>query len=195
MEVKVFTGGLLQAPVDTVVVGIFEGTGILGNGAAKVDKALDGAISKLVESGELTGKHGDFVLLHTFGRLAASKVAVVGLGKVGDWSLERLRRIAGETGRSLRRARTRKAGLEVLGAGVNGVSLESASWAVTEGMVMGLYVFRKYLTRDADEKAVEELLLVNEDPSRTVEVEGGCRLGQVLADAVNRARDMVNEPA
>ncbi|MEW6142966.1 MAG: leucyl aminopeptidase [Chloroflexota bacterium] len=195
MDVRAFTGGFLEAPVDTIVVGVFEGDRGLSNVAVVVDKAMDGAISRMVKAGETTGKQGDCIVLHTLGKLTASRVVVVGLGKAEELSLERLRRVAGETGRFLRRVKTRKAVVEALGTGVKGISFESAGQALAEGFIMGLYAFHKYLTKEPDDVAIEELLVSETDSARAVEIERGCRFGRVLADAVNSTRDMVNEPA
>lgn len=195
MNIKVFAGGFLEAPVDTLVVGISEGVDKLYGGALVVDKAMDGAISRMVKSGEATGKQGDFILLHTLGKLMAPKVVIAGLGRPEEMTVEKLRRTAGEVGRFIRRAKAGKAAIEALGAGLGGISNELSGRALTEGIIMGLYAFRKYLTREPNESTIDELLVVEANPVKASEVERGLRLGQVVAEAVNSVRDMVNEPA
>lgn len=195
MDIKVFAGRLLDAPVDTIVIGISEGSDKLHGGAQFIDKAMDGVVSGMVQSGELSGKEGNFTLLHTLGKLTASKVVIAGLGKPAELTVEKLRRVAGEMGRFLRRVKAKKVAVEALGAGFQGISGELSGQALTEGIIMGMYTFCKYLTKDPDSGTIDELLIVESDTVKAGEVERGLRLGCVTAEAVNAVRDMVNEPA
>jgi leucyl aminopeptidase len=195
LQVKLFAGEIPGAPVDTVAIGVLEGAVELTGGALAVDRAMGGVISQMFKSGEVSGKQGDFVLVHTLGKLAVSKVVTIGLGKPEELTVEKLRRIAGEAGRFLRRVKARRAAVEAFGAGTNGISHESAAQATVEGIIMGLYAFQKYLSKQPDDRTVDELLVVEADTAKAVDVERGLRLGEVVGEAVNAARDMVNEPA
>ncbi|GAG12310.1 unnamed protein product, partial [marine sediment metagenome] len=81
------------------------------------------------------------------------------------------------------------------GAGVAGISLESAAQAVTEGALLGVYSFRKHITKEAEHGEIKQLIIVTADEANLPVVEQGCHRGRVLAEATNLARDMVNEPA
>ena len=52
MEVRVITGDITQQRADAIVVNLFEGVKSPGGAAGDVDRALDGAITKLIEEGE-----------------------------------------------------------------------------------------------------------------------------------------------
>ena len=68
------------ARVPCVVVGAFEDR-VLSAAAASVDKASGGALQRLVEGGDISGKPGSSQLLFALPNIGAARVLVVGLGE------------------------------------------------------------------------------------------------------------------
>ena len=64
---------------DAVVVGVYA-DGSLSAGAAQVDQATDGALTRLVNAKEITGKRYELVPLLSPSGMATAQVLVVGLG-------------------------------------------------------------------------------------------------------------------
>ena len=81
MEIRAQSGDIVAYASKSIVVNLFQGVKGPGGATGAVDRALDGAISRLIEDGELQGKYGELTLLHTLGRLPSPRVLVVGLGK------------------------------------------------------------------------------------------------------------------
>ena len=81
------------------------------------------------------------------------------------------------------------------GAGIAGISVEGAAQSVTEGALLGVYAFRKHITKKAEYGEIRELTIVVADETKLPSLEQGCNKGKILAEATNLARDMVNEPA
>ena len=52
MEIKVVAGDIARTKADAIVVNFFEGMESLDGDIANIDKALDGAISQLINQGE-----------------------------------------------------------------------------------------------------------------------------------------------
>jgi len=88
MEIKVVAGDIAQIEADAIVVNLFEGVTQPGGATGAVDKALDGAITSLISRGEIKGKFEEVGIVHTFGRLPAGIVAIVGLGKRDDFDID-----------------------------------------------------------------------------------------------------------
>jgi len=81
------------------------------------------------------------------------------------------------------------------GAGIKGISPETAAQAVVEGALLGLYSFRKHITSKNEKPGeIKQLIMVGSDRIKT-RLEKGGQKGRILAEAANLARDMVNEPA
>jgi len=195
MHVKVVTGDITEIEADASIVNLFEGVGQPGGATGAVDRALDGAISRLIESGEIKGKLGDVALIHTLGRMRTARVVVAGLGKQPEFDLDKVRQVVAEACRFLRKKGARRVATITHGAGVGGIEPEQSARAIAEGAILGLYTFRKHITRDPETSDLEELLVVERDESRVGQLERGCRYGTIVSEAANMARDMINEPA
>lgn len=193
MEIKVVVGDITQIQVDAVVVNLFEGVESPGGATGAVDKALDGAITKLIEQGEIKGKLCEVSIIHSLGKIPARVVAVVGLGKQADFTVDKIRKMVAQACRSLRRLSCQRLATILHGAG--GIEPDAAAQAIAEGSVLGLYNFRKHITKEPDYRDIEEIVIVERDAARQKELEQSCHRGKILADATNLARDLVNEPA
>ncbi len=195
METRVVAGNVTEIQADAVVVNLFEGMERPDGAAAAaaVDKVLDGAISSLISRGEARGKFEEISVVHTFGKLPARIVAVVGLGKREDLDVDKIRRMTGQFCRALRKLNCRRVATIVHGSGVGGIGLEASAEAVTEGAVLGLYRFTKYKRPDYDD--IEEMLIVAEEREEVATIGSAVRKAKTVALATNLSRDMVNEPA
>lgn len=195
MEIRILAGDVTQTRAGAIMVGIFEGTEALADHLTAVDKALEGAISRLVEQGEIKGKLGEITLVHSLGRLPSDRVVVAGLGKKQELTKERLRGVMAEAARLLQKKSVETMATGLLGAGIAGIAPEGAAQAITEGALLGTYSFRKHITKEAEHGDLKQLLIVTADEADRPILEPGCHRGRVIAEAVNFARDMVNEPA
>jgi leucyl aminopeptidase len=193
LEIKVTVGDIAQIEADALVVNLFEGVEQLGGATAAVDKALDGAIGSLISRGEIKGKFGEVNIFHTLGKLPAGMVAIAGLGKREDFNVDKIRGVAGEFCRTLRKVNCRTIATILHGAGVGGMELETSAEAIVEGALLGLYSFAKYKKLEYEDIAEMQIVLREEGKVPILELAIG--KGKLIAEATNLARDMVNEPA
>ena len=195
MEVKVITGDIASVEADAIVVNLFEGVKHPGGATGAVDKALGGAITKLIEQGEIKGKLNEISIIHGLDKIPARIVAVVGLGKKSEFTLDKIRALTAEFCRSLRKLNCRRIATIVHGAGVGGIETEAASQAITEGSLLGLYRFRKHITKEPENHDMAEIIIAERDTAKLTALKQGCKKGRVIAEATNLARDLINEPA
>ena len=193
MELKVEILSPLDFQGNALVVGVYEGEAELPPFTASTDKSLEGAISRLLSQGEIKGKAGDSVLIHTLGKLPVERVLVAGLGKAKDFSMDRVREAIAGGARHLRKAGIKRAGTVLLGVAEGGLQPQEADRALAEGVILGLYTFDKYKKEKTETEVQEFVLLADHDQGPIVERASG--LGRTLAEATNFARDMINEPA
>ena len=83
-----------------LVVGVFE-AGVLTDAAARVDAAADGAISRQLESGDISGKGGSSTVLYAPSGIAAKRVLIVGLGAQKSFDAARYQKVQLEATRAL----------------------------------------------------------------------------------------------
>jgi leucyl aminopeptidase len=193
LEIKVTVGDIAQIESDAIVVNLFEGVEQPGGATAAVDKALNGAISSLISRGEIKGKFGEVSIVHTFGKLPARIVAIAGLGKRQDFDVDKIRGVAGEFCRALRKLNCHKVATILHGAGIGGVEPETSAKAIAEGALLGLYSFTKY--KEPEYEDIQEILIIVREKGKVPILESAIDKGKVVAEAANLARDMVNEPA
>ncbi len=195
MEIKVISGDITKVEVDAIIVNLFEGVESPGGASGVVDKALDGAITKLIADGEIKGKLNEVTMIHTLGKIQPARVVVVGLGKQAELSLDRIRGVVAEACRFLRKVGAQRVATIAHGAGVGGVEYDKAAQAIVEGSILGLYTFRRHITKEPEYREIKELLIVERDEGKLPALEQGCRRGKAIAEATSFARDMTNEPA
>jgi leucyl aminopeptidase len=209
LDIRVVAEDVTRFKGDALVVNLYEGVKTPGGATGAVDAMLGGAIRKLIQAGEVTGKWGEQTLLHTSGVLSAERVLVMGLGKVGDFSLDRVRLTSAEACKHLRKIGARRIGTIVHGAGTHGTSVGAqtgprsgaggfdptqAAQALVEGAVLGLYRFTRYKKNDEDAREIEVLSIIERDRAKVRAMSEAVRRGRLLAEATNAARDLVNEP-
>ncbi len=195
MEIRIVIGDIAKIKAGAIVVNLFEGMEHLDGDMANIDKALDGAISQLIRQGEIKGKLNEVTIVHSLGKLPATRVVVAGLGKQQELTQDRVRGIVAETCRLLRQKGVDSIATIALGAGIAGITVEGAAQAITEGALLGVYSFRRYITKEAEYGEIKQLTIVDTEESKIPSLEQGSYKGRILAEATNLARDMVNEPA
>jgi leucyl aminopeptidase len=195
VDIKVTAGNIAEIEADAVLVSFFEGMEHPNGELATIDKALDGAISQLINQGEIKGKLNEITMIHSLGRIPAVRVVVIGLGKQAELSQDKVRGATGEVCRYLRKKDVRSIVTIAHGAGINGITYETTAQAIAEGALLGLYKFRKHITRETEHVEIEHITIVDTDNANLPALERGSQKGKIIAEATNLARDMVNEPA
>ncbi|HUV57089.1 MAG TPA: M17 family peptidase N-terminal domain-containing protein, partial [Dehalococcoidales bacterium] len=195
MEIKVITGDITKIEADAIIVNFFEGMERPDGDVATIDRALTGAISQLIGKGEIKGKLNEITVIHSLGKLPAARVTMVGLGKQQELSTDKVRGAVAETCRLLQKRGVKTIATVAQGVGIGGITPEGSAQAITEGALLGVYSFRKHITKEAEYGEIEQFTIVNANESNLPLLEQGCNKGRILAEAANLARDMVNEPA
>ena len=189
MDVTVRGDEAAQYAGPALVIGVPAGEEPLDKTAAAVDAALDGLLTQLRLSGELTGKRGTTTVLHTMGRLPAERLIVAGLGDLSTLDVAALRRASANAARAVRKAGLTSFASTVFGGDRLGSTV--AAQAVVEGALLGLYRFDIYRKSDVGE--VRELAVLASALDREAVEEGAFR-GREVAAGVALARDLINEP-
>ncbi|MCD6358884.1 MAG: leucyl aminopeptidase [Dehalococcoidia bacterium] len=195
MELKVVSGNISEFSADAIMVNIFEGIEYPTGAMAAVDEALDNTITQLINDGEIKGKLNEVTLIHTMGKMPAARIAIIGLGKQQELTLEKVRGATATGCQQLKKIKLEKIATVAHGAGVGQLDNEKVGQSIAEGAILGLYHFNKYLAPDLESREIKELSIVEWDEEKIPSLERGCNRGKIIAEATNFARDMVNEPS
>ena len=194
IEISVSKGLLEETPANVLVLNLFEGVKIPAGATGAIDIALDGLISKFITAKEyFDGKFGKMYLLPTYGKIAAEKVLLVGLGKNKDFTPNRLRELSAKIIKKCRKMGNAKKVISVLhGAGIGGYDPEICARMITEGTLIGSYSFDKYKTEKSTKK-VDEFVIVDMVEENCKKAKAGIKKGRIIGSAMNFARDLSNE--
>lgn len=193
MEIKVLSDEILKTVCDAVIVYIYEGEATLPAAAAAADKALDEAIAGLIKNGDIKGKLGEVTVIHSLGKIPAKRLVVLGLGKKQELTVDKVRGAIGDACRKLRRTGAKKVVTPVLGAD-SVLDVSELAQALAEGATLGLYEFRRHITKEPDYPGIDELVIITEDKGKIAELQSGIDAGIIMGQAGCLARDMENEP-
>ncbi len=191
MDVHLIRSSWLTVECDALFVPLFEEDLAGGDLASEIDSALDGLLTEVKESGELTAKRGETVTVYRPADLKCRRLVLVGSGKESNYDSASIRSL-------LMRAvvKTRTSSLKTLA--VYRRSLEKApvaAQAALEGMILGAWNNNLHKTLERRVSQLEKVLLVFDgqpmDDSFLREVE---HRAEIMASATNLARGWADEP-
>ena len=182
-----------KVSADLLILPFFEGRKP-GPGMAEVGKALGADFAEILEENQARGKLGESMTVPTLGRIKARTVLLVGLGPQAEAGPTAIRRATQRVASRAARYATVASTLPQVGD-----DRAEAAQAFAEGITLGAYRFDRYKERPIDERSKEKSRLKKVislgSGGRGNGVKEGLRRGQVVAEAANWARDMVNMPA
>jgi len=199
-RVTITRGSFSAARADLALTFAFEGEPIHVDG--RTTGPLARTLSLLAKQDAFRARRKDIVCWASGGRFPAARYMVAGLGKRSDFSVEAVRDACGFAAR-------RAIGLPARGPARMAVSLPlpmaegraapvdpaAIAQAAVEGIALGSYRMAKYLTADdAGAPALRSVELLV-PAAAAAAVQAGVARGRLRAEAVNLARDLVNEPA
>jgi leucyl aminopeptidase len=157
---------------------------------AALDQRLGGALRALAEQARFDGSLGQMLELPTLGRLPARRLVLLGTGMDSTAGSEpAVRRYVA----SLVRLANDRAAASVAAALPDGIASDAVRSAA-EGVVLGAYRFTKYLTGERRPQADVRAVTLHVDHRPGARERTLVALGARIGDAVNLARDAVNEP-
>jgi leucyl aminopeptidase len=182
-----------QVAADVLVLPVFEGPEP-GPGVREIRGAdLIGAYG----GAKLMGKRGEFLLVPNLGLdgVAARSIMLLGVGPRDELSPDALRRAIGRVAPQLGKQATVATTLPQAA----GRAADDAIQAVVEGLLLGSYTFTTYKsgkTKDAPQKrALRRATVIGSGRWDPKLARAAIARGEVVADAVGWARDLVNVPA
>jgi leucyl aminopeptidase len=183
-KVRVVSGAPEKVRCDLLAVAVYTGP-LAGPGAEAVARKLGVSLKKLFETERVKGDLGEAVVLPTYGKLPAARVAFVGLGDKSKAGALQVRRAGAVLAKRAGGARVVATTLSQAIKGKDGAR------AFTEGFLLGAYRFDRFKTSpNGKQPATAEVLLAGDKAPAAV-----LTRAQIVADATNIARDLTNIPA
>jgi len=192
MELVVKSVAAASLKTATLVVAVGEGRK-LGNIAKAVDEASNGAISAVLKRGDLAGKPGQTLLLHSLPGLKAERVLLVGSGKdaLGDRSW---RKLAVSVAGVLKNLGGSDAVLALDDIAVTGRDAHYGKYRLlAETLLDGDYLFDRFKSQKAEPRVLKKITLLA-DKAGLAEVERAVKHASAIASGMSLTRDLGNLP-
>ena len=164
---------------DALAVFLFEGekpTDVV----EKLDKATSGAISEIIKIGDFRGKLYETTSIYTHGKVATTRILLVGLGKKRNFDSRLARNTAGAVAKAAIKVKAKKLAVYLS----NGVGAEEA----IEGVGIADYDPGLYKTKK-DTSEITNLILIGNANKQTLKHSGN------VAKSINWVRKLISEPA
>jgi leucyl aminopeptidase len=183
----------LLAPTDLLVLGVFEQT--LGETPLydALDRALEGHLAQIVDQASFTAKQDQSLLVHSLGRLPAGRILLLGLGKREEFQVSDIRRYAATAAQSA--VKCGAITVTLLPPPLDSLALDRVVQFLAEGSILGRYRFDRYRSEEVAPPDRLQSISVVASSERTDSLHLALSRGEIIAGAICRARDLVNEPA
>jgi leucyl aminopeptidase len=166
----------------------------LSTAAASIDRAAGGYLSAVLRRGDMPGKAGTTLLLHSVPGIAAERVLLVGLGAVGKFGDQQYRDAVGAAIRALNATGTVEAALHLTELAVG---RHDAAWKTAQAAIVtreALYRFTQMKSRGEDAPPALQRLALYVDRAAARSAASGLELGLAVAHGMGLAKDLGNLP-
>lgn len=193
MNIQFSNTSIQNSKADAILIDMFEGTSALSGETAEINQKLGNAIHDLILDNDFRGKLNEVYVLYTRGALPARRVILLGLGKIGDVTPDRIRQAAAIGAKKARELGCKSIASIALGSEVENIEFSVKAQSTVEGIILGLYRWQKNQTSPVDRADIESVTVCERDPDLIAGVEVGTHAGQSIASGVCLARDLVNQ--
>lgn len=177
-----------------LVVGLFEAAAFSPS-AKTVDSATQGLLSRLLQSGDITGRAGTTLLLHDVPLLTATRLLVVGLGKKKTFHEKEYRAAVATAIKTLDGTGATDALLTLTELSV---PQHDTNWCIRQATAIALESLYRFdqLKSKKDDRAhpLQSLTLLVEHRKDIKPAQIACREGQAIAAGSTLMKDLANLP-
>ncbi len=189
--VSLITAAAADVETDLLIIPVFDGEEVPAD-TGGLDEATGGAVSRALASGEAQGRPYELFLTPIASGWRASRVALVGAGKRGEYSTERVRRVAAAAALGAKQRRVRRVAWLHRGD----VDLVAAVQAAAEGLVLAAFNSDRYKSGERAGAPPEEMaVVVSNSAADAPALEAAVERGRILGECSNLSRELCNEPS
>lgn len=193
MEIKLIDTLWHEVDADWLVLGVTE-TAEMTPALAALDAALGGSVARMRESRDLSGKHGETLVIHDVPGIAAQRLLLVGLGESGKLNVATYNKAMMSAVRKASTKQDRSIAIALPETGFDGISLAQCAETLAVAMHAGAAGQDLYRAEpDHFEFRSAQIVVIQEQNG--AEIGDAIRRGSIVGDAINLTRELVNRPA
>jgi leucyl aminopeptidase len=190
MKIRLVKESWESVGCDALIMPVFEDEAEGDDLLVALDEKLGGLINELRSTQEWTSKAEQISVIYRPEKLKTARLILLGAGKKEDYDPHLIRSLVIAAVHKVKGDNLKT----VAFYGRSQVESKRASRAAVEGLILATYEADDYKTKDKSKSSVEEILFVSNENLDVDEVETSMQRGEILANATNMARKLVNEP-
>lgn len=177
-----------------IVIGLFDKPAKFEGLLAKFDEAFDGQLTELVKSGDISAKAKSVSKVHSFGKVGAKRLWIVGLGKEKELTFDLLKESLGVLFKTLKSAKQTEAAFLLNSFVAAGIEELDIAHAASEAYALATYEFEGYKQKSNEpEKRLQQLTFYSE-AAEPEDLRASLSVGYAYGSGTNSARMLVNLP-
>jgi leucyl aminopeptidase len=178
---------------ECLVVGLFEKPAKFEGQLAELDQLLEGYLTQLVKSGDVSAKKKSISKVHTFGKIGAKRLVFVGLGKESELHFDSLKEAFGKAFKTLQSNKLQETSIFLNSFVTEALDENDVAHALSEAFALATYKFQGYKQKSNEpEKQLEQINVLGGVDKE--EIEASLKVGYTYGKATNSARELVNLP-
>jgi leucyl aminopeptidase len=193
MQYFVTSDALASQNTDCLVVAIYDG-GELSPSAAQLDEDTQGAVQRVIDSGDITGKAGQTLFIHHASGITSPRILLVGLGKKAKTSENDFNTSTNAMAKVLNDSGAQSA---VCSFAEVEVTDRSPAWKVRQTVANTETALYSYTQTKSDNKPADkplEQLSFASDEADAAEIGQAVAQGTAIGHGMNLAKELGNLP-
>ena len=200
MKIQLSKSGWAVNKSNTLSIILFEDNILSDNIIKLLSKNFEFDLASLLEKEMFKAKSKETFLLHTFSKMPADKILFIGAGKKMDFTLDKYRKICGQTAKIVEKNKINELEFCIPYIDIKEFNLNTLVKLTCEGLKMGTYSFTKYQTEQNEPQIFKTTYLTLHPDYESASIENEILNSEVeksskLIDSVFLARDLINEPS
>ena len=188
MKMTIDRGELISTKSDVVFVGLFEGEENSNPSINVINDNFNKALNPLVVDGEISGKSGYSVLIHTLGLLESKRIFFIGLGDREKYRVVDVKNTIGDAVRQINKMNCESMAIDLASFTSGDFDQNVTAELVAESLIAGLYNYDRFKTQKTIVTLKNVSFFGDEVESKSI------MRGEKIGSALNIARDMANDP-
>ena len=195
VELKTQKVDFSKCKTDILAVGLFSDAKELDKLNKELNSKLDGAISRLLESGDFKAKDGTSAVVYGNGQTGAKRILLVGLGEKKKATLDTIRNVAAHAAKTSVELKAKTMSLALHRAFGGRFDQSAMARALGEGIYFGSYRYDEFITENGNGRLDSlKVELIDPDSAKIQKLKKGFSNGIAIGKAQSYARTLANRP-
>ncbi|HYK72279.1 MAG TPA: leucyl aminopeptidase [Pseudoneobacillus sp.] len=178
---------------ESLIIGLFDRPAKFDGYLAELDQLLDGHLTELVKSGDISAKKKAVSKVHTFGKIGPKRLFFVGLGKEAGFGFELLKEAFGKVFQNIQQQKLQETSILLDSFKTEQFDENDVAHALSEAYALATYRFKGYKqSSNEPEKTIEQIKVCGGNDQE--EIKAALNVGYTYGKATNSARELVNLP-